>query len=954
MFECRGATVTWTNPGLVNNFWTITTNWSPQVRPQFGDSLVFPGNSISYNDILGLTVSSITFNPGGTPRISGNLLGVTVGLTNLGSGQARVDLNIQLSGGSPFIFSVNGAGPINVSGQLSSAVPVVPIRKLGPGVLSLTGNNIHSGVTYVENGILSVGYDAALGSNGPSDGTEVRNGGTLQLMPGTTLNEPLTLTGTGFGGTNGSLMATGAVTVSGSLVLSNAATVNVGFNSTLVYDGTVSGTGPLTKTGLGRFIFAGGTANNYSGDTIVNAGTLELTKSVSVVSVPGDLVIGPETAGGPYVIARLNQNGAIGGSVLTVNEKGVFDLNGFTEAFGQVNLNDGGSIQMGTGSLRFSSRSPLVQVGSLSPEGSSASSSISGRMQLATNVSLTFNVAPFNPSAPLGLLAELEVPAVIASDFDRLGEARSRIHKQGLGRMRLSANNSTFTGGVTADTGVLIVANALALGTTTDSTTVNGGGSLALEGNITVNNEGLSLSGTSISALENRSGLNVWNGPIFVSANGGVGVSAGTLQLLGTIEGGGSLTKSGPGTLLIGGTANNTHAGNTYVNEGTVQLAKSAFIQAVPHDLIIGSNALATYFNPDQVWANITVNFGGLLDLNGYDEYAGLLTLNQGGRVQTGNGTLYLPSDGITVNPGVDTTSLISGKLAFGPGSHTIQVGSGSSNPSVHEMIIDAAIRETSPSATLQKTGPGALLLTGVNIHTGTNIVEAGRLIVNGVQTQSIIQVNGGARLQGTGSAGVINFGANTGIVSPGLSPGILTGNNFNINDVGGILEIELNGPAAGSGYDQLNIGTTVNLRGVTLSASLNYPSSTNDQFIIIANAGTDPVLGTFNNLPQGAKFFASGELFQIDYAGGTGNDVVLRRLATPGRPVLKIEPLPPAAVRLSWPTSAPPFSLQWNTNVANASGWTPALPPPSVVGTNYFVTNTTIPFSRFYRLSYP
>jgi len=918
---------------------------------------VFPRGSQTVNDIIDLTLASITFAGGpnqNNPRIYGQPLGLTVGITNFVEiGDARVDMNIQLGGGGSSIsLAVNGAGPLRVNGRVSSVPTGVQIRKLGPGLLTLIASNSYSGVTYVDNGILAVGYDAALGSNGASDGTVVLNGGTLQVLPGVTITEPITLGGTGFGGTNGSLLATGTVTVSSSIALNNDATVNVGFNSLLLCDGSISGTGPLTKTGLGRFILAGASANTYSGNTIVNGGTLELTKSVSVVSVPGDLVIGPETAGGPYVIARLNQNGAIGGSVVTVNEKGILDLNGFTETFGQVNLNDGGSVQTGAGNLRFS-RTGNVAVGSLSASGSIASSSINGRIQLLTNASLTFTVAPYNPLAPAGLPAELEVPAVIGSDFDRLGEARSRIHKQGLGKMRLSANNSTFTGGVTADAGVLIVANALALGTTTDSTTVNGGGSLALEGNITVNNEGLSLSGTSIAALENRSGVNVWNAPIFISANGGVGVSAGTLQLLGTIEGGGSLTKSGPGTLIIGGTANNTHSGNTFVNEGTVQLAKSAFLQAVPHDLIIGANALATYFNHDQVWANITVNSGGLLDLNGYDEYAGLLTLNQGGSVQTGNGTLYLPSDGITVNPGVDTSSSISGKLALGPVLHTIQVGSGSTNPSLHELIINAAIRETSPSATIQKTGPGALRLGGVNIHTGTNIVEAGRLIVNGVQTQSAIQVNGGARLQGTGSAGLINFGANTGIVSPGLSPGILSGDNFNANSVGGILEVELNGATVGTGYDQLNIGTTVNLTGVTLSASLNYPSATNDQFIIIANAGTDPVLGTFNDLPQGAKFLASGELLQIDYAGGTGNDVLLRRLATPARPVLKIEPLPPALVGLSWPTSDPPFSLQFTTNLSNAMGWTP-LSPATVIGTNYFVTNTTTSSSRFYRLSSP
>ena len=57
----------------------------------------------------------------------------------------------------------------------------------------------------------------------------------------------------------------------------------------------------------------------------------------------------------------------------------------------------------------------------------------------------------------------------------------------------------------------------------------------------------------------------------------------------------------------------------------------------------------------------------------------------------------------------------------------------------------------------------------------------------------------------------------------------------------------------------------------------MNFTPEANDQFLILANDGTDPVVGTFAGLPQGGVLQARGDFLQIDYHGGDGNDVVLR-----------------------------------------------------------------------------
>ena len=222
---------------------------------------------------------------------------------------------------------------------------------------------------------------------------------------------------------------------------------------------------------------------------------------------------------------------------------------------------------------------------------------------------------------------------------------------------------------------------------------------------------------------------------------------------------------------------------------------------------------------------------------------------------------------------------------------------------------------------------------------------------MDGAQSSSIVQVNGGI-LQGVGTVGPVFPTSASATVAPGDSPGVLYSGDFG-GGGGGTLQVELNGPTLGSGYDQLNVSGTVNLTGMSLSASLGYASSVNDQFTIIANDGSDAVTGTFSGLPQGKKLYLGKELFQISYTGGSGNDVVLTRLTTPPPPTLYIEPTAPASVRLFWATNDPPFSLQTATNLPSTN-WIAASPAPVAIGTNNVVTNAASSPEQFYRLSNP
>ena len=74
------------------------------------------------------------------------------------------------------------------------------------------------------------------------------------------------------------------------------------------------------------------------------------------------------------------------------------------------------------------------------------------------------------------------------------------------------------------------------------------------------------------------------------------------------------------------------------------------------------------------------------------------------------------------------------------------------------------------------------------------------------------------------------------------------------------------------------------NATGLTLTPTLNFAPALGTQLTIINNTATpaasNPIIGTFSNLPQGGTISASyggtPYFFQANYAGGDGNDLVL------------------------------------------------------------------------------
>ena len=97
-----------------------------------------------------------------------------------------------------------------------------------------------------------------------------------------------------------------------------------------------------------------------------------------------------------------------------------------------------------------------------------------------------------------------------------------------------------------------------------------------------------------------------------------------------------------------------------------------------------------------------------------------------------------------------------------------------------------------------------------------------------------------------------------------------------------GVLEIELGGTVAHTGFDQVMVTGNAILAG-TLDVSLidGFALGGNDVFEILDVGGT--LTGQFSGLGEGARVGNFGRDLFITYVGGDGNDVALYTTERPG-----------------------------------------------------------------------
>ncbi len=219
-----------------------------------------------------------------------------------------------------------------------------------------------------------------------------------------------------------------------------------------------------------------------------------------------------------------------------------------------------------------------------------------------------------------------------------------------------------------------------------------------------------------------------------------------------------------------------------------------------------------------------------------------------------------------------------------------------------------------SGSGQIIKNGSGGGLIVSAQGYSGAVSINQGLLIIDGSMPTSAVTVNAvpapltfdfgrfglsevstdqgqgvtvAGGFGGTGTVGTVN------LINGGISAGTLNSPNGILNTgnltIGpdGVYLAKLNGVTAGAnGYDQINVTGTVTINNAQLQIlpSEATPPSMKRPLVILRNDGTDPISGTFLNLPEGALITSTSGTtrFRISYLGGDGNDIILTRVRLP------------------------------------------------------------------------
>jgi fibronectin-binding autotransporter adhesin len=792
--------------------------------------------------------------------------------------------------------------------------------KEGSGTLILTGANTYTGGTTVWGGTLQ-GTTTSLQGNIENNASVVFNQSSNGTYAGNmTGSGALTLTGGGNLTLTGTNSYSGGTTVSAGILTGNTASLQgdivnnsaVVFNQTTsdIYNGVMSGTGNLTKTGAGTLIL---TSNNtYTGGTIITGGILQLGNGGTTGMIAGDVINNGVLAfnRSDNVVFAGNISGS--GSIAYMG-RGTVTLTGSSSYTGGTAIS-GGTVQAGSDSAFGASGTTLTVVG--------------GTIQATAS----FTIArPITLTTPGGTFDTNGNTLTLQGAISGTGG----LTKTGTGTLILTGTNS-YTGGTTVTAGILqgttsslqrnIVNNAaVVFDQSTDGSygsVLSGTGSLtkAGSGNLTLTGTNTYTGGTTVSGgtltvgTTNLQG-NILNNATVVFDQDTNGTYAGTLS------GTGGLTKTGYGNVTLTGA--NSYTGGTTVSGGTL----TGDTTSLQGNIVNNANVV---FNQgtDGTYADILSGTGGLtksgagnLTLTGANSYSGGTTVsggtltgttsslqgnivNNAAVVFTGAGGSYAGNMTGTGSLNVSTTGLLilSGANAY-TGGTTINGGTLQGNATSLQgnivnnaaLVFDQSTVGTyagaiSGTGSLTKTGAGQLILTGNNVVGGGTTVSAGLLTVNGSLTSSVV-VGSGGMIGGSGTI-IGQFASNGGTLAPGNSIGTLnvTGN---FSQTGGVYQVEVN--SAGQNDKIVASGTATIGGGATvqvLAASGTYQRNTTYTIVTATGGLTGTYSGVTSNLAfltpslsydannvyllleQAASAFASGAQTRNQYAVGTALDI--------------------------------------------------------------------------------
>ncbi len=276
---------------------------------------------------------------------------------------ASTDRNITLTAAKTSTIDIN-TSTLEITGAIANTSGA--LTKAGAGTLTLSGTNLYTGATIINNGTLRVNNTAAFGST--AGGVTVTSPGQIDLFGKTYSTETLSLSGAGPDG-NGALVNTSAgntAAYNGDITIADATTIggDISAANNITLGGTVTGAFTLTKMG-GATLDLGTNAVSISGLNISEGTVKSTTGTLTVTGVftddgtfthNGGTVAFTGTSSITGTVTTTFNNLTITSGTLTapsgtINIAGNYSNSGtFTHNGGTVNFNGGTQSIGGAGS----------------------------------------------------------------------------------------------------------------------------------------------------------------------------------------------------------------------------------------------------------------------------------------------------------------------------------------------------------------------------------------------------------------------------------------------------------------------------------------------------------------------------------------------------------------------------------------------------------------------------
>lgn len=579
----------------------------------------------------------------------------------------------------------------------------------------------------------------------------------------------------------------------------------------------------ITKTDAGVLVLDG--INTYTGGTVIEGGALQVAADANLGAATGALSLN----GGTLVTAA---SFASGRSITLGENGGIFSTNSGTQlSLGSAIGGAGTLTKIGAGTLSLSGANSytggtVLDAGVLAVSADANLGAATGMLDFGGGT-LRFD-ASFDPAASRAVV--LETSGTIDTNGNNVAFAQGIVGsgaliKAGAGTLTLSGNNG-YAGGTTIGAGTLQIGN--------------GGTTGAIVGDIANN----------ASLVFNRSDSAIFGG---------------------TIDGGGSFTKFGAGTLTLTGA--NDYAGGTTIAAGTLQVGDGATSGSLTGDIV--DNGALVFSRTDAVtFAGAVSGIGslsqmgtGTLTLGGINSHTGGTSARAGTIAVANDLNLGAAGIGLTLDGGtLLTTAAISSArpITLATNGGTIDNGG----------FADMFSGPIGGAGALTVAGAGTVTLTAENDYAGGTTIAAGTLQIG----------NGGATGSITGDVvnhGILTFARSNlmlfedmisgsgAMLQAGSGTTILTASNSYLGGTtisAGTLQIG-NGGTSGSIAGDIDNNT---LLIFDRSDTLTYDGSIGGSGSLLqAGAGTTILTGA--NSYTGATTISAGTL-QIGNGGTTGS----------------------------------------------------------------------------------